>query len=93
LPDINYIRELAKDVGYAIGEHGSKERDLNLIAVPWTEKAVSSGKLVEHIAISLKACVVATDYKPHGRVSVTLQMNGYYKPIDLSISPMALFPT
>lgn len=93
LPDVHYIRELAKQVGYAIAEHGSKERDLNLIAVPWKDTAVCSGKLVEHLASGLKAYVVETEYKPHGRVAVSLQINGYYKPIDLSITPKALMPT
>lgn len=93
LPDVDYIRELAKQVGYAIGEHGSKERDLDLIAVPWRDTAVCSSKLVEHLATTLKAIVVETEYKPHGRVAVTLQVNGYYKPIDLSITPKALCPT
>ena len=46
LPDINRIRKLAREVGYAVCVHGSLKRDFDLIAVPWTprtESAVRSG--------------------------------------------------
>jgi len=31
-----------RDCGYAIAPHGSLARDLDVIAVPWTEDAVSA---------------------------------------------------
>lgn len=40
MPPIDRIRELAKEIGYAIGAHGSLERDLDLIAAPWSEEAL-----------------------------------------------------
>lgn len=86
-PSVERIRGLARKCGYALGVHGSQERDLDLIAVPWTDDAVGNHELVEHIAKHLDARIVEIEHKPLGRVAVTLQMNGYYKPIDLSITP------
>lgn len=43
LPDL--VRA-AREVGYAIAPHGSLARDFDLIAVPWTEEAVSAEQLV-----------------------------------------------
>lgn len=88
LPDVRRIRELAKEVGYAIGEHGSRERDLDLIAVPWSNEAVGFDDLVAHICEGINAKEVGDrEKKPHGRVGVNLQIDGYYKLIDLSVTP------
>lgn len=43
LPDL--VRA-AREVGYALAPHGSFARDLDLIAVPWTEDAGSAEQLV-----------------------------------------------
>jgi hypothetical protein len=40
------LTEAARDVGYALAVHGSMGRDLDLIAVPWTEQAVSAEALI-----------------------------------------------
>jgi hypothetical protein len=87
LPPVDRIRELAREVGYAIGEHGTKERDLDLIAAPWTEEAIGNAALFEHIAKGLGARVVDMERKPLGRYAATLQMDGWYKNIDLSVCP------
>ena len=87
MPNVALIRALAKEVGYAIGEHGSKERDLDLIATPWTEDAVGNHALVNRIAAGINARIVELEHKPLGRIAVTLQINGYFKPIDLSVAP------
>jgi len=87
LPPVDLIRQFAKEVGYAIGEHGSKERDLDLIAVPWDSTAVSAEKLIQHLCEKLDAVLIDTERKPHGRFAVSISMNGWFKPIDLSITP------
>jgi hypothetical protein len=48
------IRQAAHGVGYAIGVHGSMRRDLDLIAVPWTEEHADRDALAS--AISVAAC-------------------------------------
>lgn len=75
------------EVGYAIAEHGSRERDLDLIAAPWTDGAVSGLELLDHLARGLPAKLVAVEEKPMGRLAATLQLAGWYRPIDISVCP------
>ena len=93
LPSIDRIRELAKEVGYAIGVHGSLERDLDLIATPWSDGAVDPKSLAQHIAKGLSGTVIAEEQKPLGRWSCNIQANGYFKLIDLSVAPSKPTPT
>jgi hypothetical protein len=88
------IRATAKEIGYAIGVHGSMRRDLDLIAVPWV--ATHSNK--DHLAraIQIAACGISSDSyqweeKPCGRVAASFPVcwtqhdirgNGH---IDLSV--------
>jgi len=87
IPDVTPIRALAREVGYAIGEHGSKERDLDLIAAPWTADAVSPQALADHIAKGINGHILAPTNKPAGRWSCNIQVDGWFKLIDLSVSP------
>lgn len=87
MPPIDRIRELAKEVGYAIGEHGSRERDLDVIAAPWTDNAVGNYELLQHMAKSLGAKILSMERKPLGRYAATIQIDGYYKAIDISVCP------
>jgi len=85
LPDVEIIRKIARDHGYAIGEHGSKERDLDLIAVPWTENAIDAKDLISVIAKEIDATVLSTEKKAGNRLTASIQIVGYYKLIDLSV--------
>lgn len=89
LPPVERVRELAREIGYAIGEHGTKERDLDLIAVPWTEQAakLTYREVMEHIADGLGARILDIEWKALGRRACTIQMDGWFKPIDLSVCP------
>lgn len=92
LPDVDKIRALAKEVGYAIGVHGSQLRDLDLIAAPWTLDAVDPYELVQHIARNMifnekPAEVMGFTYKPLGRIAFTIVLHGWFKPVDLSVCP------
>lgn len=90
VPDLTLIWKLAREVGYAVGVHGSLKRDCDLIAAPWTSEAVGNAELVEHLCAGLNARIVGgPEYKPHGRVAVNLQIDGYFKPLDLSIMPLS----
>lgn len=90
MPPVDRIRELAREIGYAIGEHGTKERDLDLIAAPWSEEAAKLNyrEVMQHIADGLGARLIEVEGKPLGRRACTIQMDGWYKPIDLSVCPM-----
>jgi hypothetical protein len=85
-PSIDKIRLLARQVGYAIGEHGSKVRDFDIIAAPWVADAVSAKELVDHLCVGMNARQIGEiESKPCGRLACSLQINGWFKIIDLSI--------
>lgn len=86
LPDFQKIWETARALGYAVALHGSMKRDCDLVAVPWVENASPWGELVHDLCMALDARVVGgKELKPNGRIAFILQINGYYKLIDLSI--------
>lgn len=88
LPDFRLIWKVAREVGYAIGIHGTLKRDVDLIAAPWIENSQPTEILIARLCEALRARQVGEkEIKPQGRVAVTLQIDGYYKPIDLSIMP------
>ncbi len=89
LPPIDRIRELAREVGYAIGVHGSQERDLDLMALPWREDAVAPKELAEHIASGLGGKVLTSNDKHPGRWACNINIDGWYKLIDLSVAVIA----
>ena len=81
------IREAAKKLGYAIGLHGSLERDLDLIAVPWEETFCAPDELahaVQRAASGSSGAWPEPIKKPHGRLGYVLHI-GVYAYIDLSI--------
>ncbi len=70
---ITKIRDIAKDHGWAIGVHGSLERDIDLIAVPWSDTACDLDALLLAIAAGTDLLVDGVRYmKPHRRVGVLL---------------------
>lgn len=88
LPDFRLIWAAAREVGYSIGLHGSMKRDCDLIAAPWTDEAVGNADLVDHLCKALNARIVGgPTQKPLGRVALSLQIDGWFKVIDLSICP------
>lgn len=43
------IRQVAKDCGWGIGIHGSMLKDLDIIAIPWTDEALQGKEMVEKV--------------------------------------------
>jgi hypothetical protein len=99
---LELARHAARAVGYAIGQHGSMERDLDMIAVPWTEDAGDELALVKAIQQAItdnigdcyRSCEEQIEAKPHGRRAWTLHFqnavsteNGAYPFVDLSVLP------
>lgn len=91
------IRAAAKEMGYAIAVHGTMQRDLDLLAVPWVEDAKSPRELVEMVAMAVDGFVIGDVHdrgkvsqeptvQPHGRLSWNICWGG--NPfIDLSVIP------
>lgn len=98
-PDMLITREHAiacatnvgRQLGYAIGVHGSKVKDLDLIAAPWTDEATTPRELVESICYALPGIYGPPNEKPHGRIGWVIQptpqwgIDAWY--IDLSVMP------
>jgi len=86
------ITKIGRKHDYAIGLHGSMRRDLDLIAVPWTDKASPCGNLVLDIHRTCGDHLIPfeklkKEAKPHNRVSYAIPIGaGLY--IDLSVMPL-----
>lgn len=94
------LRDTARDHGYALALHGSQRRDLDLIAVPWTDTYSDRDVLAK--ALAMTACGLTRqgpyewEQKPHGRIATSFPIcwpewvGGYDIPslghIDLSIA-------
>lgn len=90
--------EAARVHGYALAVHGSQQRDLDLVAAPWTDDASPAGPLLTALC---EATARATgwgqpanrgscDQKPHGRFAMTIVASFQ---IELDVSVMPLLPT
>ncbi|RKF23347.1 hypothetical protein D6851_02425 [Altericroceibacterium spongiae] len=86
------VRAAARECGYALAIHGSQQRDLDIVAIPWTEEATNTERLLNAIA---RAVHDETGWghwhdqpalKPHGRVAYTITASAEVH-IDLSIMP------
>ena len=90
--------ERAKELGYALTLHGSLHRDLDIVAIPWTDDAASSRTLAYALLEASGGYMLpmeaedayhrmgCPDMKPHGRLVWSFYLGG--KPyIDLSVMP------
>ena len=96
------LRAVARAHGYALALHGSAVRDLDLIAVPWTEPAADADVLVEALRAAVNG-VIHQDmhaqigdwtrrnpqYKAHGRLAWSIHLDAQTSDyIDLSVLPL-----
>lgn len=76
------------ELGYALALHGSLQRDLDIIAVPWTDSAVDPITLVAALCDEFNVApnheINKPEIKPHGRLawSIPLWWGAY---LDLSV--------
>lgn len=97
------LQMVARSHGYALGVHGSGERDLDLIAAPWVADASAPDVLVEALRAAIDGFIIhdqdaeAGDYtrrnphpKPHGRLAWAIHLHdpGGRLYIDLSVMPL-----
>lgn len=97
----------AKEMGYALALHGSMARDMDLIAIPWTEEAIEAELLIkllmeEFRLINLDVVEVDKDNqatkfkppakKPHGRLGWSLGWDGDMY-VDISVMPLKKEPS
>lgn len=84
-------RVLAWSEGYALTLHGSFTRDLDLVAVPWTDSACEPEHLVRRLAEVAELRLRDDDPStmPHGRLAWTLRLPGFGEPrwVDFGVMP------
>ena len=85
---------VAKRLGYAIALHGSFQRDLDVVAVPWTDEAVSAEELAEALRVEVHGWLCNDKdqnprAKPHGRLCWSIHTEDGVGYIDLSVVPRA----
>lgn len=98
-PDYARIFTIARIVawqyGYAIAMQGSFTRDLDLVMLPWTDRACDPLPVVNLIAEASGTNVLGEPGdKPHGRKAWTLMLPGFSERrwVDLSVMPRLLPP-
>lgn len=72
------IRQCAMDCGWAVALHGSLASDMDIMAMPWTENAVSFASLIQKISKLFSGNFlsglhsISYNDKPHGRIVATI---------------------
>lgn len=90
LPD---LRLVARGCGYALAVQGSLARDIDIIAIPWTESADDADFLLRRMVGVLSGKVgrafseKAWTEKAHGRRAKTIILPGMCPEIDFSVMP------
>jgi len=91
------LRHVAERCGYAIAIHGSLRRDIDLVACPWRDSAISAHHLIEHVRKATEAIIGIArpgrgpqpEKKPCGRLGwsfyLTCDDTGTY--LDVSVMP------
>jgi hypothetical protein len=76
-----FLKEIASNYGYNLVLHGSLDRDLDLIAIPWEDEVGSADKMVYEFAEWLGGSVLMQygeqtwSQMPQGRRSYIINMN------------------
>jgi hypothetical protein len=89
------LRTEAKLHGYALAVHGSLQRDIDLIAAPWTAEAATPETLVKGLKsvlrhlypVELEVGPNLEHPKPHGRLCWSFWIRPWTY-IDLSVMPL-----
>lgn len=82
------LREAAMDKGWALALHGSLKSDMDLMAMPWTDKASSANDMVEALrnCFTDAECIeVQVSDMPNNRQVITLSIwEDFYLDINIS---------
>lgn len=91
---IPIAQEKAREIGYCVAVHGSLNRDLDLVAIPWREDAADAKEVHQlfvdlfcrYTEASLDNPAYGPELKAHGRMSWIIPL-GFGAAIDLSVIP------
>ena len=84
------VRSIFRRCGYAIAEHGTRGCDLDLVAVPWTDRAGMPSIIVAEVIEALEGEMLGKpERKPHGRVAYAIRPGNHARHdlwyLDLSV--------
>jgi hypothetical protein len=93
------MQRTCRQFGYALAIHGSMHKDLDLLAVPWTDQAVAPAFLVDQLVTQHGLIPIHSSHpptasdddfgpsmKPHGRQSWMFSLGQHYL-LDLAVMP------
>jgi hypothetical protein len=66
------LRAKAREHGYALAYHGSMSRDIDVIAVPWTDRAAAAHELVGILRAEIERITGRTAWWPDGATAKPL---------------------
>ena len=90
--------DAVRPLGYALALLGSMRRDLDIVAVPWTDDAAPAADVAEAVRAFIGGFIIADHenptvnsprQKPHGRLSYAIHFEtggDFY--VDLSVMPL-----
>jgi hypothetical protein len=83
------MTKTANRSGYALALHGSMNRDLDVVAIPWTEDCDAPYELIYKFAKRHDLLIASPipEKKPYGRRAWLLLLRDSRHYIDLSITP------
>lgn len=85
---IQRCKEAANSCGYALTYHGTMQRDIDLVAVAWTDDADDLLKFLGSFIAQTGSYIHSIERKPHGRISLMLRgAYGQDRDVDLSVVP------
>ncbi len=82
-----HIKQIGLNYGYNIVLHGSMNRDLDLVAIPWSEQLGDKEQMIEDIATVIGGNILMQNRsvdnehgdryseKPHGRIVYIININ------------------
>ena len=96
------LKEIARSHGYNLLVHGSMNRDLDLVAVPWKDEVSPEIDLINALTKHLVGVIAAPghedsiymhSYQPGGRSNYIINLFRYGKPdpqyyLDISVTPL-----
>lgn len=83
------LATLFRSHGYALAVHGSLQRDLDLIAVPWIESPSPPDVVMAEVADRMAVRIIGEPtWKVHGRMAWTVSVGFGQCAIDLSFIPV-----
>lgn len=78
------LRKIANAHGYTLALHGSLQRDLDVVAVPWGVNVSTPHLLAQAMERAVVGNLGKPEKKPHGRIAYSIQFGGG-PYLDLSI--------